>query len=153
MPHCEESFVAKLDPMGESQLLSAQPCHKKETTLSPEGTSLVTEEGTSVDCIKDCSSGTSASKIPTKVTNAKLDSVSGINTESLVDHANLQSCDNEPSEPSPSPVRLRRSTRSTKGIPPTRYGSITSHQLSIHDIPGRKVEFFTIYRLIDDICI
>ena len=124
MPHCEESLVAKLDPMGESQFLSAQPCHKEETTLSHEGASLVTEEGTSVDCTKDCSSGTSASKIPTEVTNAKLDSVSGINTESLVDHDNLQSSDIssnhvEPSEPSPSPVRLRRSTRSTKGIPPT----------------------------------
>ena len=55
-----------------------------------------------------------------------------INTESLVDQDNLQSSDIstnhvEPSEPSPSPVRLRRSIRSTKGIQPTRYGPIVSH--------------------------
>ena len=136
MPYCEESLVAKLDPMGESQFLSAQPFHKEETTLSHEGASLITEEGTSVDCTKVCSSGTSASKIPTEVTNAKLDSVSGINTESLVDHDNLQSSDIssdhvEPSEPGLSPVRLRRSSRSTKGIPPTRYGSVTSHKVNV----------------------
>ena len=136
MPYCEESLVAKLDSMGESKFLSAQPCHKEETSLSHEGAGLVTEEGTSVDCTKDCSSGTSASKIPTKVTNAKLDSVSGINTESLVDHDNLQSSDIstnhvEPSKPYPSPVSLRRSTRSTKGIPPTSYGSIVSHMVNV----------------------
>ena len=33
MPYCEESLVAKLDPMGESQFLSAQPCHKEERTF------------------------------------------------------------------------------------------------------------------------
>ena len=33
MPYCEGSLVAKLDPMGESQFLSAQPCHKEETTF------------------------------------------------------------------------------------------------------------------------
>ena len=32
MPYCEEILVAQLDPMGESQFLSAQPCHKEETT-------------------------------------------------------------------------------------------------------------------------
>ena len=37
----------------------------------------------------------------------------------------------EPSEPNPSPVKLRRSTRSTKGIPPTRYGSVTSHKVGV----------------------
>ena len=142
MPYCEESLVAKLDPMGESQFLSAQPFHKEETTLSHEGASLITEEGTSVDCTKVCSSGTSASKIPTEVTNAKLDSVSGINTESLVDHDNLQSSDIssdhvEPSEPGLSPVRLRRSSRSTKGIPPTRYGSVTSHKVNVTSKFGR----------------
>ena len=36
MPYCEESLVAKLDPMGESQFLSAQPCHKEDTTLTHE---------------------------------------------------------------------------------------------------------------------
>ena len=29
MPYCEESLVAKLDPLGESKFLSAQPCHKE----------------------------------------------------------------------------------------------------------------------------
>ena len=57
MPYCEESLVAKLDPMGESQFLSAQPCHKEETTLSHEGASIASEEGTSDRCTKDCSSG------------------------------------------------------------------------------------------------
>ena len=46
MPYCGESLVAKLDPMGESQFLSAQLCHKEETTLSHEGASIFTEEGT-----------------------------------------------------------------------------------------------------------
>ena len=39
---------------------------------------------------KDCSSGTSASKIPTEDTHVKFDSVSGIYTESLDDHDNEQ---------------------------------------------------------------
>ena len=30
MPYCEESLVAKLGPMGKSQFLSAQPCHKED---------------------------------------------------------------------------------------------------------------------------
>ena len=85
MPYCEESFVGKLDPMGESQFLSAQPCHKEETTLSHEGANIVPEEGTSDSCTKDCSSCTSASKIPTEVTNVKFDSVSDSNTESHID--------------------------------------------------------------------
>ena len=33
MPYCEESLIAKLDPVGESQFLSAQPCHKENTTF------------------------------------------------------------------------------------------------------------------------
>ena len=41
---------------------------KEETTLSHEGASIAIEEGTSDSCTKDCSSGTSASKIPTEVT-------------------------------------------------------------------------------------
>ena len=64
MPYCEEIFVAKLDSMGESQFLSAQPCHKEETTLSHEGA-----QGTSGSCTKDCSSGTSTGKNPTAVNN------------------------------------------------------------------------------------
>ena len=63
MPYCEESLVAKLDPLGESQFLSAQPCHKEDTTFPHESANLVTEEGTSDDSTEDCSSGTSASKI------------------------------------------------------------------------------------------
>ena len=43
----------------------------------------------------------------------------------------------EPNEPSPSPVKLRSSTRSTKGIPPTRYGSITSHKVGVSSILGK----------------
>ena len=130
MPYCEESLVAKLDPVGESQFLSAQPCHKEDTTLSHEGANLVSEMGISEDSTKDCSSGTSASKIPTEVTHVKFDSVSDINTESPVDHGNMQisecsnieessslsqregtlNCDTVPSakaeanEPSPSPI-------------------------------------------------
>ena len=140
MPYFEESLVAKLDPMGESQFLSAQPCHKEEQTFSHEGASIVTEEGTSDSCTKDCSSGISASKFPTEVTNVKFDSVSDSNTESHSDHDKLQSCKNSiehivPSEPveiSHSPPKVRRSTRSTKGIPPTRYGSVTSHKVNVN---------------------
>ena len=33
MPYCEESLVAKMDPMGTNQFLSAQPCHKEDTLL------------------------------------------------------------------------------------------------------------------------
>ena len=36
MPYCEESIFAKLDPLGESLFLSAQPCHKEDTSLSHE---------------------------------------------------------------------------------------------------------------------
>ena len=32
MPYCEESFVAKLDCVGESKFLSAQPCYKEDKT-------------------------------------------------------------------------------------------------------------------------
>ena len=173
MPYCEESFVAKLESIGESQFLSAQPCHKADITFSRESADLVSEVGISEDSTKDCSSGTSASKIPTEVTHVKFDSVSDFNTESQVDHGNMQfsaysnieepsplsnregtlNCDtvpsakaednepSEPSEPSPSPFQVRRSTRSTRGMPPTRYGSVVSHQVNVLDEPGRKVEF------------
>ena len=69
MPYCKESLVANIDPMGESQFLSVQPCHKEETTLSHEGAYIANEKGISDSCTKDCSSGTSASKNPTEVTN------------------------------------------------------------------------------------
>ena len=52
MLYCEESLVAKLDPMGERHFLSAQPCHKEETTLSPEAASIAAEEGTSDSCTR-----------------------------------------------------------------------------------------------------
>ena len=146
MPYCEESLVAKLDPMGESQFLSAQPCHKEETTLSHEGASIVTEEGTSSDsCTKDCSSGTSASNISTEVTNVKFDSVSDSNTESHINHDKMQSSEksiehvvpSEPVETNHSPLKVRRSTRSTKGIPPTRYGSVTFHNVNVSSKFGK----------------
>ena len=78
MPYCEESLVAKLDTVGESQFLSAQPCHKEDTTFSHESADFISEEGISEDSTKDCSSGTSANKIPTEVTHVKFDSVSDI---------------------------------------------------------------------------
>ena len=100
--------------------------------------------GTSRDSTKDCSSGTSASKIPTEVTSVKIDSVSDKKSESSVDPDNMQSseCPNfemslplpqregtlesdtvpsdkakaiKPSEPDTSSIQVRRSTRSTKG--------------------------------------
>ena len=156
MPYCEESLVAKLDPEGASQFLSAQPCQKEDTTLSHESADFISDLGISEDSTKDCSSGTSASKIPTEDTSVKFDSVSDKISESPVDHDNLQisecsdfemslplphregtlECDtvpsvkaeaNKPSEPETSPIQVRRSTRSTKGKPPLRYGSIVSH--------------------------
>ena len=137
MPYCEESLVANLDPMGECQFLSVQPCHKEETTLSHEGASLATEEETSDGCTKDCSSGTSANQNLTEVTNVKFDSVSDLNTESHIGHDEKQSCESYienvvPGEPSPTLPKVRRSTRSTKDIPPTRYGSIASHKVSVN---------------------
>ena len=45
----------------------------------------------------------------------------------------------EPSEPSPPPIQVRRSTRSTRGMPPTRYGSVISHQVTVFDDPSREV--------------
>ena len=103
MPYCEESLVAKLDPMGESQFLSAQPCHKEETTSAHESVNMTTEEGTPDSYTEDCSSGKSASKIPTDVTSVKLDSVSDIKTEPHIDHDKMQSSEKtidsiEPSE-------------------------------------------------------
>ena len=47
----------------------------------------------------------------------------------------------EPSELSPSHVEVIWSTRSTRGMPPTRYGSVVSHQVNVLDELGRKVEF------------
>ena len=44
---------------------------------------------------------------------------------------------NEPSEPDTSPIQVRRSTRSTKGKPPLRYGSIVSHGVKAHSKFGK----------------
>ena len=178
MPYCEESLVAKLDPEGASQFLSAQPYHKEDTTLSHDNADLVSEVGISDDSTKDCSSGTSASKIPTEDTHDKFDSVSGINTETSVDHGNMQisecpdvkepsplsqregtlECDtvpsakveaNELSEPGTSPIQVRRSIRSTKGKPPNRYGSIVSQRVSNHSRFGKWLN--AISRKVDSI--
>ena len=99
--------------------MSAQPCHKEETTLSHEGASIATEEGASDSCTKDCSSGTSTSKIPTEVTHVKFDSVSDSNTESHIDHDKMYSSEksiehvvsSELFEISHSPPKVRRSTK------------------------------------------
>ena len=45
MPYCEESLVAKIDPMGTNQFLSAQPCHKEDTTSAHESVNLTMERG------------------------------------------------------------------------------------------------------------
>ena len=37
--------------------------------------------------------------------------------------------------------QVRRSTRSTRGMQPTRYGSVVSHQVNVLKEPGKKVEF------------
>ena len=166
MPYCEESLVAKLDPEGASQFLSAQPCQKEDTTLSHESADFISDLGISEDSTKDCSSGTSASKIPTEDTPVKFDFVSDKISESPVDHDNMQisecpnsemslplpqregtlECDtvpsvkagaNKPSEPHTFPIQVRRSTRSTKGKPPLRYGSIVSHGVKAHSKFGK----------------
>ena len=178
MPYCEESLVAKLDPEGASQFLSAQPCQKEDTTLSHESADFISDLGTSGDSTKDCSSGTSASKIPTEVTSVKLDSVSDKMSESPVDPDNMQisECPNfemslplpqrkgtlesdtvpsvkakaiKPSEPDTSPIQVRRSTRSTKGKPPLRYGSIVSHSVKVQTKFGKWLS--TISKKVDSI--
>ena len=178
MPYCEESLVAKLDPEGASQFLSAQPCQKEDTTLSHESADFISDMGTSRDSTKDCSSGTSASKIPTEVTSVKIDSVSDKMSESPVDPDNLQNseCLNfemslplpqregtlesdtvpsdkakaiKPSEPDTSSIKVRRSTRSTKGKPPLRYGSIVSHSAKAHSKFGKWLS--TISKKVDTI--
>ena len=46
----------------------------------------------------------------------------------------------EPSEPIESLPKVRRSTRTTKGIPPTRYGSVTSHKVNVNSKIGEIVK-------------
>ena len=43
MPYCEENLVAKLDPLSESQFLSAQPSHNEDTTFRHESADLISE--------------------------------------------------------------------------------------------------------------
>ena len=117
-----KKVVAKLDPLVESQFLSAQPCHKEDTTFPHESADLITEEGTSDDSTKDCS-GISASKIPTEVTHVKFDSVSDINTESQVDHGNLQSSEISNIE-QPSPLSDREGTFNYDTVPSAKAESI-----------------------------
>ena len=52
MPYCEESLVAKLDPEGESQFWSAQPCHKEDTTFSHDGADFVSKMGFQMIALK-----------------------------------------------------------------------------------------------------
>ena len=50
---------------------------------------------------------------------------------------------NELSKPSSSPIQVRRSTRSTKGKPPNRYGSVVSHRVSAHSKFGKWLNFIS----------
>ena len=45
MPYCEEILVAKIDPMGTNQFLSAQPCHKEDTASAHESVNLTMGKG------------------------------------------------------------------------------------------------------------
>ena len=144
MPYCEESLVAKLDPMGTSQFLSVQPCQKEDAASALESVDTAKEEGTSISDTEDCSSGASDSKIPADDIHGKIDSVSDLKVDkSHIDHDKMQSIEKTvvetkvSSEPVVSPPKVRRSTRSNKGIPPTRYGSVTSHRVNATKRLGR----------------
>ena len=149
MPYCEESLVAKMDPMGTNQFLSAQPCHKEDTASAHESVNLTMEKGNSISDTEVSASDAFDSKIPANDINAKFDSVYNSKVdESHIDHDKVQSIDKsivnevpvEPSEfskPIESPPKVRRSTRTTKGIPPTRYGSVTSHKVNVNSKIGK----------------
>ena len=149
MPYCEESLVAKLDPMGANKFLSVQPCHKEDTTFAHESVELTMDKGNSISDTEVSASDAFASKIPANDINVKIDSVPDVKVdEPHVDHDKMQSTEKsivtevpvEPSEsskPIESPPKVRRSTRSTKGIPPTRYGSVTSHRVNASKRLGR----------------
>ena len=142
MPYCEESLVTKIDPMGTNQFLSAQPCHKEDTASAHESVNSISDTEVSASDAFD-------SKIPANDINAKFDSVSDSKVdESNMDHDKVQSVEKsivnevpvEPSEsskPIESPPKVRRSTRSTKGTPSTRYGSVTSHRVNASKRLGR----------------
>ena len=150
MPYCEESLVAKLDPMGANQFLSAQPCHKEDTTSAHKSVDLTMEKGNSISDTEVSASDVFDSKIPANDINAKIDSVSDSKIdEPHIDHDKMQSFEkpivetevpskpNVPSEPIESPPKVRRSTRTTKDIPPTRYGSVTSHKVNVNSKIGK----------------
>ena len=46
-------------------------------------------------------------------------------------------------EPSPLPSQVRRSTRSTKGKPPIRYGSVVSHRVCSQSKFGKWLNFIS----------
>ena len=155
MPYCEESIVAKLDPEGASHfcqhnlvLRKTQLCLMRVQSLS-----LIWEF--QKIALKIVLLILLLAKFLQKIPMSRFDSVSDINTESAVDHDNNSECPNiemssplsqregtldcdtvssakaevcEFSEPSPPPIQVRRSTRSTKGKPPIRYGSVVSHR-------------------------
>ena len=124
MPYSEEGLVAKIDPMGTNQFLSAQPCHKEDTASAHENVNLTREKGNSISDTKTSASDTFNSKIPANDIHAKFDSVSDFKIdESHTDHDKMQSTEKsivhevpvEPSEsskPIESPPRVRRSARS-----------------------------------------
>ena len=92
MPYCEESLVAKLDPMGTNQFLSAQPCHKEDTASAHESVNLTMEKGNSISDTEVSTSDAFDSKIPANDINVKFDSVSDSKVdESHMDHDNVQS--------------------------------------------------------------
>ena len=129
MPYCEESLVAKIDPMGTNQFLSAQPCHKEDTASAHESVNLTMEKGNSI-------SDTEVSSSDAFDINAKFDSVS----DSKIEKSIINEVPVEPSEssaPIESPPKVTRTTRTTKGIPPTRYGSVTFHKVNVNSKTGK----------------
>ena len=87
--------------------------------MSPESADFISDLGISVDSTKDCSSGISASKIPTEDTHDKCDSVSSIDTESPVDHDNEQNSECSNVEMS-SPLSQREGTLDCDTVPSTK---------------------------------
>ena len=92
MPYCEESLVTNLDPMGTNPFLSAQPCHKEDTTSAHESVNLTMEKGNSISDTEVSTSDAFDSKIPANDINAKIDSVSDSKIkESHINHDKMQS--------------------------------------------------------------
>ena len=112
MPYLEDSLEACVDPMNINQFLSAQPCQKENTV-------------------------TSAAKFLEMSPMSSLILFLILRLMNLIDHDEVQSCKKsieilEPSEPiETSTPKMKRSPRSNKDIPPTRYGSVCSHNVNI----------------------